>query len=40
VAWIFIPRDVMLARYLYSVNDDAWNVIYEDDLAVIFRRDR
>jgi hypothetical protein len=38
VSWMLIPRDGMLAKYLYSVNDDAWNMIYEDDLAVIFRR--
>ena len=38
VSWMLIPRDGRLAKYLYSVNDDAWNMIYEDDLAVIFRR--
>lgn len=39
VKWMLIPRDEALAKYLYSVDDDAWHVIYEDDLAVIFRRD-
>lgn len=40
VKWMLIPRDGILARYLYSINDDTWNVIYKDDLAVIFRRER
>jgi len=39
VSWMLIPRDETLAKYLYSVDDDAWHVIYEDDTAVIFRRD-
>jgi len=39
VSWMLIPRDDELAEYLYSVDDDVWNVIYEDDIAVIFRRD-
>jgi len=39
VAWMLILRNDVLARYLYSVDDDAWQVIYEDDTAVIFRRD-
>jgi len=39
VSWMLIPRDGELAEYLYSVDDDVWNVIYEDDIAVIFRRD-
>ena len=39
VSWLIIPRDEALAKYLYSVNDDAWHVIYQDNTAVIFRRD-
>ena len=39
VSWMLIPRNEGLAKYLYSVNDDAWHVIYEDETAVIFRRD-
>ena len=39
VSWMLIPRNEMLAKHLYSVEDDAWNVIYEDATAVIFRRD-
>jgi len=39
VAWMIIPRNEALAQYLFSVNDDAWQVIYQDDTAVIFRRD-
>ena len=39
VSWLIIPRDETLAKYLYSVDDDPWHVIYEDDTAVIFRRD-
>jgi len=39
VSWMLIPRGELLAKYLYSVDDDAWNVIYEDTTAVIFRRD-
>jgi hypothetical protein len=39
VSWLIIPRDETLAKYLSSVDDDAWNVIYEDNTAVIFRRD-
>jgi hypothetical protein len=39
VSWLLIPRDETLARYLYSVDDDSWNVIYQDDTSVIFRRD-
>jgi hypothetical protein len=38
VSWMLIPRDGILAKYLYSVNDDAWYMIYEDNTAVIFRR--
>jgi len=38
VAWMLIPRNGALARYFYSVDTDDWNVIYEDDIAVIFRR--
>ena len=38
VSWIIIPRDETLAKYLYSVDNDAWHVIYEDNTAVIFRR--
>ena len=38
VSWMLIPRDEKLAKHLYSVDDDAWNVIYEDETAVIFRR--
>jgi hypothetical protein len=40
VTWMLIPRKESLADYLYSVDDDAWDVIYQDDTAVIFRRDR
>jgi hypothetical protein len=39
VSWMVIPRDEVLAKHLYSIEDDAWNVIYEDKTAVIFRRD-
>ena len=39
VAWMLIPRNEGLAKYLYSVDGDAWNVIYADETAVIFRRD-
>jgi len=39
VSWLIVPRNDMLSRYLYSENDDIWSVIYEDDTAVIFRRD-
>ena len=38
VSWMLIPRNETLAKYLYSVDDDVWNVIYEDGTAVIFRR--
>jgi len=31
-------RDEILAQYFCSVDTDDWNVIYEDDIAVIFRR--
>jgi hypothetical protein len=40
VAWMLIPRNEGLAKYLYAVDDDAWNVVYEDDISVIFRRDK
>jgi len=36
VAWMLIPRNEMLARHLYG--DENWNKIYEDDTAVIYRR--
>jgi hypothetical protein len=36
VSWMLIPRNEMLAQYLYTVDD--WTVIYEDDTSVIFRR--
>jgi len=39
VSWMLVPRGETLANYLYSIHDDAWDVIYEDDTAVIFRRD-
>ena len=39
VSWMIIPRNEALAKYLFSVNDDAWHVIYQDDTAAIFRRD-
>jgi hypothetical protein len=39
VSWMLIPRNEALAKYLYAVDDDAWRVIYEDETAVIFRRD-
>lgn len=39
VAWLIIPRDGTLAKYLYSKDDDPWKVIYEDQTAVIFRKD-
>ncbi len=39
VSWMLIPRNEGLAKYLYSVDDDAWHVIYADETAVIFRRD-
>jgi hypothetical protein len=40
VSWLIIPRDEALAKYLYSIDDGPWHVIYQDDTAVIFRRDR
>ncbi|MEP6894254.1 MAG: hypothetical protein ABI986_01475 [Chloroflexota bacterium] len=40
VSWMIIPRNEALAKYLYSVNDDAWQAIYQDDTTVIFRRDQ
>jgi len=39
VSWMLIPRNDEFAEYLYFVDDDVWDVIYEDDTAVIFRRD-
>lgn len=36
ISWMLIPRDEMMARYLYT--DDNWTAIYEDPTAVIFRR--
>jgi hypothetical protein len=36
VSWMLIPRNEMLARHLYS--DENWSAIYEDNTAVIFRR--
>jgi hypothetical protein len=39
VTWMIIPGNERLAKYLYSIDDDAWRVIYEDETAVIFRRD-
>jgi hypothetical protein len=36
VSWMLIPRDEMLAKRLYTVDD--WIVIYEDNTSVIFRR--
>jgi len=39
VSWMLIPRADKLAKYLYAVDNDAWDVIYQDDTAVIFRRD-
>jgi hypothetical protein len=38
VSWMIIPRNEALAKYLYSVHDGPWHVIYQDDTAVIFRR--
>jgi hypothetical protein len=38
VSWMLIPRDEMLASYLYTVDD--WTAIYEDDTSVIFRRNK
>ena len=39
VSWMIIPNRERLSEYLKSGQDRAWNVIYEDDTAVIFRRD-
>ena len=39
VSWMLIPRNEALAKYLSAVDDDTWHVIYEDETAVIFRRD-
>lgn len=38
VSWIFIAKDGALYRYLISVENTAWDLIYEDEIAVIFRR--
>jgi hypothetical protein len=38
ISWMLIPRNEMLARYLYT--DENWTTIYEDDTAVIFRRNK
>jgi hypothetical protein len=40
VSWLLIPRNQALAKYMYSVDDDVWDVIYEDNTSVIFRRDK
>ena len=39
VSWIIARMDDPLSKELRRVEDDAWYVIYEDDIAVIFRRD-
>jgi len=39
VSWMLVPRNESLAKYLYTVDDDTWYLIYEDETAVIFRRD-
>lgn len=39
VEWILLRGDDPLAVKLSAVEDDGWLLIYEDDLAVIFRRD-
>ena len=36
VSWMLIPRHEILANRLYTVDD--WTAIYEDETAVIFRR--
>jgi hypothetical protein len=36
VSWMLIPRDELLAERLRTL--DGWWVIYEDETAVIFRR--
>ena len=39
VEWMLLRGDDPLAVKLSAVEDDGWLLIYEDDLAVIFRRD-
>lgn len=31
VVWMLIPLDGELARYFYSIDTDAWNVIFRRD---------
>jgi hypothetical protein len=38
VSWIFIPKQGVFYNYLISAKNKTWHLIYEDDLAVIFRR--
>ena len=38
VAWMLIPRNEPLAQTLKADQTDPWNVIYEDDTAIILRR--
>jgi len=38
VVWILIPTHEPLAQTLKADQADPWNVIYEDDTAIIFRR--
>jgi hypothetical protein len=38
VSWMLIPRKEMLASHLYHAEN--WDKIYEDDTAVIFRRNK
>ena len=39
VAWVIARVDDPLSKELGRIEDDAWHVIYEDDTAIIFRRD-
>ena len=38
VSWMIIPNHDTLSEYLKSERDGVWDVIYEDETAVIFRR--
>jgi hypothetical protein len=39
VAWMLIPTRERLAQTLKADQTDPWNVIYEDDTAIILRRE-
>lgn len=39
VAWMLIPTRDRMGQYLISNQEDDWTVIYQDDTAVILRRD-